>query len=147
MTSTVPDTHTNKSRGNKMVSYGSSLRRKSTLTLLETSWVLLAHIGLHAHPWAHHCGWGWHIQGAEALRGIILICRVKVLPPLDDNRTEIQGIGVQKEGECVLDRKQQIFIFLCFLLLTSDVHLMKDVQVLVKPKLEFALVKSSHKDR
>ena len=72
---------------------------------------------------------------------------MKVLPPLDDNRTEIQGIGVQKEGECVLDRKQQIFIFLSFLLLTSDVHLMKDVQVLVKPKLEFALVKSSHKDR
>lgn len=37
MTSTVPDTHTNKSRGNKMVSYDSSPRRKSTLTLLETS--------------------------------------------------------------------------------------------------------------
>lgn len=108
MTTAVPDVHTNKSRGNMMVPCSSSSRRERNFTLLETSWVLLAHIGLHVCPWANHSGWGWHILSAEALREITPVSRVVVTPPLDDNGTEIQSIGVQKEGECVMDSKQQM---------------------------------------
>lgn len=40
---------------------------------------------------------------------------------MDDNGTEIQCIGVQKKGKCVLDSKQQLSILLSLLLLLGQV--------------------------